>query len=90
MEHVKSESDDRVVNNAVRHKYRVLSDAEKEMMLAVKDKGAEFIALLDSLPKPTVSCGIEAVQTPYTPREIHLAIERSEEAVMWAVKHITA
>ena len=41
---VKSESDDRTANNAVRHTYRVLTDGEKEQMVTLKDIGAEFIA----------------------------------------------
>lgn len=34
---IKSESDERVANNAVRHQYRVLSDAEKADLLAILD-----------------------------------------------------
>lgn len=71
---VKSESDERVVNNAVRHTYRVLSDEEKASMVAIKDKGAEFLELVDRL-------GVG--------RETAIAKTKIEEAVMWAVKHIT-
>lgn len=38
-EFVGSETNGRVVNNAMRHQYRVLSDAEKASMLAIKDSG---------------------------------------------------
>lgn len=52
MTFVESASGARTVNNAVRHQYRVLSDEEKAAMIAVKDKGAEFLALLDTLHTP--------------------------------------
>lgn len=74
-EHVDSASDARTANNAVRHAYRVLSDAEKAQMVAVKDKGAEFLNLIDTLGPS---------------RETSLARTKIEEAVMWAVKHVTA
>lgn len=94
---VDSATDEPSANNAVRHQYRVLSDAEKAQMVAIKDKGAEFLTLLDSLQTPP-----EPVQTEHGDevfgamsictydRELHIARERVEEAVMWAVKHITA
>lgn len=83
---VNSAGDDRTANNAVRHSYRVLSDTEKAQMVAIKDKGAEFITLID---------GLRAAGAPnpaYTEddRELNIAAERVEEAVMWAVKHLTA
>lgn len=46
---VDSESDERTANNAVRHTYRVLDDAEKAQMVAIKDKGAEFLTLIESI-----------------------------------------
>ncbi|MDX0973550.1 hypothetical protein GOL21_28170 [Sinorhizobium medicae] len=72
---VSSTSDQRTVNNAVRHTYRVLTDAEKAQMVAIKDKGAELLALIEA-------CGQS--------RELSIARTKTEEAVMWAVKHITA
>lgn len=75
METVKSESDARTVNNSVRHQYRVLSDEEKMRMVAIKDIGAKF---LDEIEKLGVG------------RELSIARTKVEEAVMWAVKHITA
>ena len=71
---VKSESDDRTANNAVRHTYRVLSDAEKQQMVDLKDIGAAFIAKCQELGHS---------------RELALAITNAEQAVMWAVKHVT-
>ena len=73
-EHVNSASDDRTANNAVRHQYRVLSDAEKAQMVELKDIGAAFIA----------KCQEIAVS-----REMSLAVTNAEQAVMWAVKHVT-
>lgn len=75
---VKSESDERVANNAVRHTYRVLSDDEKARMVQIKDKGAEFLSIMDEMGGSKGS------------REISIARTKMEEAVMWAVKHLTA
>lgn len=72
---VNSESDDRTANNVVRHTYRVLSDAEKAQMVELKDLGAAFIAKCNEVGKS---------------REMSLAITNAEQAVMWAVKHVTA
>ena len=75
MTHVDSTSDDRTVNNTMRHKYRVLSDAEKANMAEIKDAGAAFHDLIAGLGSS---------------RETSLAKTKVEEAVMWAVKHITS
>lgn len=72
---VDSFSDDRTINNVMRHGYRVLSDPEKAQMQAIKDKGLELWELIDSFGGS---------------RELSLAKTKAEEAVMWAVKHITA
>lgn len=73
---VSSASDERTVNNAnvMRHNYRVLSDQEKNLMVEVKDLGLHFHTLLGNIGQS---------------REISLAKTKVEEAVMWAVKHIT-
>ena len=71
---VDSASDARTINNVMRHTYRVLSDDEKGQMQALKDKGLELHALIESIGKS---------------RELSLALTKTEEAVMWAVKHIT-
>lgn len=70
-----STSDQRVVNNVMRHNYRVLSDAEKVSMQKVKDDGLALHEFLSTLG---------------TSRELSVAKTKLEEAVMWAVKHITA
>lgn len=72
---VDSASDDRTANNAVRHTYRVLSDEEKAQMVRFKDMGAAFIAECRAIGQS---------------RELSLAITNAEQAVMWAVKHVTA
>lgn len=70
-----SESDERTANNAVRHTYRILTDTEKQQMVELKDLGALFITKCNIIGKS---------------RELSLAITRMEEAVMWAVKHVTS
>ena len=72
---ISSEGDDRTANNAVRHKYRVLTDEEKQQMLDLKDMGAAFLAKCDEIGGS---------------RELSLAKTNMEQAVMWAVKHVTA
>ena len=71
---VPSSSDARVVNNVMRHAYRVLSDSEKTQMQLIKDKGLELWELIDSFGQS---------------RELSVAKTHAEEVVMWAVKHIT-
>lgn len=75
MTHVNSTSDASTVNNTMRHAYRVLSDAEKAQMARIKDDGLVFHQFIDSLGAS---------------RELSIAKTKIEEAVMWAVKHITA
>lgn len=74
-EHVDSASDSRTANNAVRHTYRVLSDVEKGQMVAIKDAGATLLNLIADIGNS---------------REMSIARTKTEEAVMWAVKHVTA
>lgn len=80
---IDSSSDDRVTNNTVRHQYRVLGDDEKAAMTAIKDAGTNF---LDTM---TSHCG-RSPDGRYPSRELSIAQTKIEEAVMWAVKHITA
>lgn len=72
---VDSTSDARTVNNTMRHAFRVLNDDEKAAMQEIKDMG---LALHDRIAELGGS------------RETSLAKTKVEEAVMWAVKHITA
>jgi hypothetical protein len=72
---VDSTSDQRTANNTMRHQYRVLNDQEKAAMAAIKDKGLELLSLIEAQGQS---------------RELSIAKTKTEEAVMWAVKHITA
>lgn len=60
--------------NEMRGTYRELSDSDKENIKAFKDLGQQFYTHCDA-------------QTPS--REMSLAKTKIEEAVMWAVKHVT-
>ncbi len=73
---VHSASDERIANNDVRHQYRVLSDDEKAIMVRIKDRGQEFIDIIETMLPPG--------------REASLARTKVEEAVMWAVKGLTS
>ena len=72
---VDSASNERTVNNTVRHQYRVLSDAEKAQMVKIKDAGQALIDIINETGKS---------------RELSLALTNAEQSVMWAVKHVTA
>lgn len=74
-ETVSSTSDQRTVNNVMRHAYRVLTEGEKAAMQRIKDEGLQLHELIGSLGSS---------------RELSIAKTKIEEAVMWAVKHITA
>ena len=82
-ETVSSTSDARVVNNIMRHEYRVLSDDEKAHMQRLKDAGLDLICLLHQIG------GTSAGEDRQASRELSLAQTKIEEAVMWAVKHLT-
>lgn len=74
MASVESTSDQRTVNNVMRHAYRVLSDDEKKQMQEIKDLGLKFHTMVAGVGES---------------RELSIAKTKIEEAVMWAVKHIT-
>lgn len=61
-------------SNVMRSTYRVLSDQEKATMQALKIEGAKLYDLIEGVGQS---------------RELSLAKTKVEEAVMWAVKHIT-
>ena len=74
-----STDDKRVENtgsegNEMRHKYRTLNEDERAAMVRIKDTGQLFLSQCDNLGNS---------------RELSLAKTKIEEAVMWAVKHIT-
>lgn len=58
----------------MRHEYRILRDDEKESMKKVKDLGLQLHSVITELGSS---------------RELSIAKTKVEEAVMWAVKHIT-
>ena len=67
-------SDARTENDRMRHQYRRLTDMEKATVDLLKDLGREFANECDSTGQS---------------RELSLAKTKMEEAVMWAVKHVT-
>lgn len=69
-----STSDERTTNNVMRHEYRTLTEEEKRHMKGIKDMGLEFYAACDLLGSS---------------RELSIAKTKIEEAVMWAIKHVT-
>lgn len=71
---VDSASDQRTVNNVMRHAYRVLTDEEKAAMQKLKDDGLALHTYFESLGQS---------------RELSIAKTKLEESVMWAVKHLT-
>lgn len=73
-ERISSTDDKRIDSNVMRHEYKVLSEEEKHNMKAIKDAGLDFVKLVEEMGKS---------------RELSLAITKMEEAVFWAVKHIT-
>ena len=76
-------SDERVANNAMRHAYRILSDEEKARMARIKDLGAALLAELHAAGET------DPAMDHLGSRELAIAAQRTEEAVMWAVKHVT-
>lgn len=80
---VSSTSDERTINNVMRHEYKVLTEEEKLAMKTVKDMGLEFYNLIHDIGKT------DQAGKSFGSRELAFAAGRIEEAVMWAVKHIT-
>lgn len=71
------------VNNIMRHAYRPLTDAEKQQMQDLKDQGLALIEKLHDIG------GTDKAGVGQGSRELSLAQTKIEEAVMWAVKHVT-
>lgn len=72
-----STADDRTRNNDVRHQYRTLTGDEKASMTRIKDAGQALIDVIKATPG-------------FPSRELALGVTNAEQAVMWAVKHVTA
>lgn len=72
-----SASDQRAgqTGDVLRREYRTLTDSEKALLREIKDAGEAFLALVARTPPL---------------REAALARTKIEEAVMWAVKGLTA
>jgi hypothetical protein len=84
-----STADARTRNNTLRHTYRALSDVEKAHMSCIKDAGATFIDILDHIEQ--TGRVMRPGEAPAgESREFEIARQKIEEAVMWAVKQITA
>lgn len=84
MSNIESTSNARAENSPVRHKYRVLSDEEKQQMSDLKDLGATFIAKLHEVG------GTDPENDSFASRDLALANTHAEDAVMRAVRHVTA
>jgi hypothetical protein len=83
-EFVDSTSEQRVVNNSMRQKYRVLSDAEKAHVDRIKSLGSDFTNLLHEIG------GTDPTGERFGSRNLSIAFTAIEDAVMRAVKHVTA
>lgn len=81
---IDSTSDERVGNSPVKHQYRVLSPDEKMQMSEIKDMGAAFIAKLHEIG------GTDPTTDRFASRDLSLANTHIEDAVMRAVRHVTA
>jgi hypothetical protein len=79
---MESTSDERTVNNAVRHQYRVLTEEEKAQVSKLKDMGQAFIEACEEIRGQPAAANSNR-------REFALAITKTEEAVMWAVRGVT-
>jgi hypothetical protein len=88
-ESVESTSDERTVNNTLRHQYRVLSDEEKAQMQGIKDVGALLHNRITELAGGHVGRRRDGTPLVAEP-ELLTAQRKTEEAVMWACKFITS
>jgi len=73
---------------------RLEGDTRVEQIAAVQAKGQEFLALIETLrtPMQPIETGPDSMPMAIgtVDRELNIAVERIEEAVMWAVKHFAA
>lgn len=83
-------------NNLMRHNYRKLSDEEKQQMTEIKDRGLALVALLHNIGGTLTDFNSDDDRyqrrgrfTQQRSRELSIAQTHAEEAVMWAVKHVT-
>ncbi|WP_306155420.1 hypothetical protein [Roseovarius sp. MMSF_3281] len=83
---IDSASDDRTANNAARHQYRKLTDAEKAAMMEIKDRGAGLIGVICALDGEQ---NVQPDNVRLNDRNLELARQAAEDAVMRAVRFIT-
>lgn len=69
-----------------RPRYRALTEDEKALHDAIKDKAAELEALFDRIAPVRGLRGLDAS----VGRPVSIAHTKLEEAIMWAVKGLTA
>lgn len=69
--------------DVTRADYRLLTEAEAASMRRIKSMGNEFIKALHEIGGSPPEIGRQNT------RELQIAQTKVEEAVMWAVKHIT-
>jgi hypothetical protein len=79
-----STSDERVRNSTLRQQYRALTSAEKEQIDRIKELGQEFVDLLHEIGKS------QRGSDRFASRDLALSNTHIEDAVMRAVRHITA
>ena len=80
---IPSTDDARVANSPIRHQYRALTEAEKGSVTRIKDLGEQFLIEL------RIAGGHGTSDGRMASRELSIAQTKIEEAVMWAVKHVT-
>ena len=76
-------------NNIMRHNYESLSGEQQHNMTCVKDLGLELVTLFHEIGGTLEENEETTEDTRQATRELSLAQTKVEEAVMWAVKHIT-
>ena len=91
---IESTSDERISNNTMRHKYRVLTEKEKLQVQKVKDLGEIFSDFLHKIGETGPYIPLEDGNSKHDPdrfasRDLSLANTHMEDAVMRAVRHIT-
>lgn len=82
--HIDSTDDARVGSSPARHAYRELSAAEKQQVAEIKDLGLAFIRKLHEIGGTSVD------GDRFASRDLSLANTHAEDAVMRAVRHVTA
>jgi hypothetical protein len=74
-----STDDKRIENNTLSHKYRTLTEEEKNRVESIKNSALNLLSYLITLEEVT----------PQGKRELAIAKTKLEECTMWAVKGVT-